>query len=1150
MLLLFARQTVVAQSNLVRKWVRMTSSVIRLDNSAIVPNTLIIEGYKLTEDYTLDEFKATISWKKEILPDSIFVEYRKLLYDYSKKVYKYDYDSIRFNFLMEKPVKIKTRQEQEEKLIDFGTLKTEGSIGRAIAFGNSQDAVVNSTMNLQISGFIGDSLELIAAVSDSKIPILPDGNTQDLREFDRIFMQVKKKDWQLNLGDIDIRQNKNYFLKFYKRLQGASFETKNQITKNIRNTVLVSGAIAKGKFTRNILVPLEGNQGPYRLVGANNEVFFVVLPNTERVFVDGVLMQRGEDQDYVINYNTAEVTFTQRLLITKDLRIQIEFEYADRNFLNSQLYLSDEVNINKKTNIYVGAYSNKDAKNSSIDQVLSKEQTQFLSTVGDSVRQAYFANVIQDTLSAGKILYRKYDSIVNSIVYPIFIQSNNSSLALFSVSFSFLGKGKGNYRQLLNATNGRVFEWIRPSATGVPQGDWEPVILLVTPKQLQVFTIGADHKFTDRLKLTAEFGLSNYDLNLFSARDKQDDKALAGKFALEDMARPIRVLNKRLKMNNIVGYEFVSKKFKPLERLRSIEFFRDWGLGLNTVAADEKIINYGIRITDSIKNYFQVALSNYNRSDTYNGYKQSIAALNRYKGFVLSTSSSFTQFSNNEFKGDFIRPNLQLKRTFSKLKNLELALNYASEKNTTIFNLNDSLSPLSFSFVTYQASLKSDVKNINKYGVSFFQRKNSFPFLNKLIASDRGNNYNFFADFLKNEKHQVKVNATYRTLELLNEINRNIKSDQSLLGRAEYYVTELKNFVTGNLLYELGSGQEQKREFSYVQVPAGQGQYTWMDYNNNGIPELNEFEEAVFQDQKKYLRVYTPGQQYVKANYLQFNYSLTLDPRSLYKVKPTNGVDKIWYNLSLNSSLQKNKKTIAKNNFLFNPFSKVFVDTSLLALTSFVSNTLFYNRTSTKWGLDVTQSNNSNKSLLSFGFENRKLARYSSKLRVNLNKQLVTNVKLQYGENQLNTVGVKFNNRNYDVSQKEMEPDLTFIYKSKFRATISYKLSEKRNNIDSLERLNSHTINTELKYNMISDGSILARVTYSRLNFNGYPNAENTTVGYLLLNGLLPGNNLLWNAEFTKRLGGALEMRIEYEGRKPASSNVVHTGRASIRAVF
>ena len=97
----------------------------------------------------------------------------------------------------------------------------------------------------------------------------------------------------------------------------------------------MAASVAKGRFASINVDPIEGVLGPYRVRGPNNERFIIVIAGSEKVFVDGIELTRGFDNDYIIDYNLGEVTFTNKVLITQFSRIRMDFEFSDQNYARS-----------------------------------------------------------------------------------------------------------------------------------------------------------------------------------------------------------------------------------------------------------------------------------------------------------------------------------------------------------------------------------------------------------------------------------------------------------------------------------------------------------------------------------------------------------------------------------------------------------------------------------------------------------------------------------------------------------------------------------------------------------------------------------------------------------------------------------------------
>ncbi len=1129
------------QSNLRQKTFAVADSIL-IDSMSIIPGTFMVNGFH-DSLYHIDFVQAKLKWIHKPSSDSFNIVYRVFPFKLNQALQRISFDSVMNNFYA-KPIEFNDNRYSGNKgLFDFGSFNYSGSFGRSIAFGNRQDAVINSNFNLQLSGMLADSIFIAAAITDNNIPIQPDGTTQQLNEFDQVYLQFKKGGWQLNLGDIDIRQNQSYFLNFYKRLQGISYQNKTNISTNIISNTLVSGSIAKGKFTRNIFDGLEGNQGPYRLKGANNELFFIVLAGTERVFIDGELLQRGEDQDYIINYNTSELTFTPKRMITKDSRIQVEFEYSDRNFLNANLYASQELELNKKLKIRLAAFSNSDAKNSQINQVLDIKQKQFLTNLGDSIQKAFFPTAYIDSFAADKILYQKIYYNPGTGIDSFYKYSIDPALAKYNLSFVDVGKGKGNYMPDFNGANGKVFKFIIPVA-GIKQGQFEPVSILLAPKKQQVFNLGIDYIIDNNSTLKTELAMSNVDVNTFSKLNQADDKGFAAKFQL--FRTSVLKNTNNLQLNTALDYEFVDSKFKALERLRNVEFLRDWGILVTQLAATENIIKGSAEIKSKSNHRLGYQFTNYNRSDDYNGFKNTITQIGNLKTWRFNNQFNLINFKGLKDKGNFFRPSFDVSKSIKKWKDLRMGMKYAIEENKERNNQTDTLTNRSFSFDIYTLYFKTADKSKNKFGVNFFSRADKYIAGKEFIRGDRSYNLNLNTEITSNEKHQFFINSTFRKLIILNPLVSRQKEEETILGRMEYIVNEWKGLLTGNILYELGAGQEQRRDFIYLEVPAGQGEYTWIDYNNDAIQQLNEFEIALFRDQAKFIRIFTPTNLFIKANYTTFNYNFTINPRAVFNKQDLKGLKKLASRFNLQSSMQIAKKSFASGNFEFDPFKYAISDTALITLNTTFLNTVSFNRFNSVWGLELSNLKNDGKSLLTYGYESRLLSEWALKIRWNISRSLSFDMNSKKGQNALFTPS--FSNRNFDLDVYSFEPKLVFIQGTSFRLVTGYKFDEKQNKtLYGGEKSVSNSLNVESKYNILQSSSVSGKFSLNNISYK-FP--ANSTVSYIMLDGLLPGKNYLWSISFTKRLINNLELNFQYDGRKPGQAKTVHIGRASLTALF
>lgn len=1107
------------------------------------------------------------------------LQYRRLAFDLESPRMRLDSNAIRKAARTGDIAYDYSPYEPDQKPWESAGLNTSGAYTRGLSFGNNQNLVFNSNLNLQLQGNLGNDLEISGALSDNSIPLQPDGTTRQLQEFDRIFIQIKKKNTALSAGDFDLNRPQNsYFTNYFKRLQGGMLRYEGRVSDMLPENTLprslqhdsirvqVAAAVSKGKFNRQLIQGQEGNQGPYRLQGAEGERFIIILAGTEKVFIDGQLLRRGLADDYVIDYNQGDISFTPKRLITKDIRIIVEFEYAVQSFLRSTLQAGMQWS-RPKSRVYFNLYSEQDGRSSSSAQDLSQAARQRLASVGDRIENAFASGI--DTLSgfvSDRVLYAWKDTFVCGSAKRILVYSQNPDSALYAARFSETPAGQGNYVLALSAANGRVYRWVAPDPlTCKPTGNFEPLVRLIAPEQRSLYTAGAQLSPNKGGSLQFETALSKRDYNRLSPLNDNDN--LGGACFLSYKQNLWPKAEKNGWQSTVQGnFEYDSKHFQALNPYRPAEFVRDWNTGASSDTVAEQLARLHFQVKQKDWGIIRYDLGSFLRMGVYSGQKQGLLLKLQHRGFEWMTELNVLETTGKMEKTRYTRPKFELAKSFFKEKSttplFKLGLYAERERNSRNATAQTTLASNSFWYDLYRFYFQTP-ENASGWmlNASVSQRNDFFPAGNQFTQNTRAQDANFNGRW--NKVPALAANAatqsliwtfSYRNLTIIRPELTPQKPQETYLGRLDYSIAALKNSIALTTGYEIGSGQSPKIAFNYVKVNTGEGQYTWVDRNRDSLLQVDEMEIAVFQDQANYVRVAITTTEYLRTNNLAFNQNLRLEPRFVWGNKK--GWRRVLSKFSSQSTLQINRRARAQAPGVdpWNPFQQIEADSNLISLSKALRNALFVNRANPAWDASITQTEQQSQVILTTGFEQRRTAEQILHGRINFGRQWSLESDLsrsvKKSENQL------FNNRNFSIRAFTANPKISWLPKQNFRISTALQWRNSINTLTGIEKATQQQVNTEISWNPQSSANaqgfqaanaLRSRLAYTYIRYTGQPN---TALAFTMLEGLQNGQNYQWSLNLDRQLSKSMQLSVSYEGRKTGNRPIVHVARAQVRAVF
>lgn len=1100
--------------------------------------TLRIRNRVLSRDaYSVDYIRATFTFDDTLsysVLDTVIAVYKTRLLPL-QKVYKNRDLYIDIDLATGDTVRV-VREEDDFLSPDdiFGAgMEKSGTIVRGFTVGTNKDFSLQSGLRLQLSGRLSDDIEVVAALTDESTPIQPEGNTERLDELDKVFIQLQHRNARGTFGDYELRRRSGEFGNVNRKLQGLLGEV---MFEDFQGFAAFAGS--KGKFSSNTITGLDGVQGPYRLTGENGEVDIIIIAGSEKVFLDGEEMRRGEANDYIIDYSNAEVTFTTNRLILSSSRITVDFEYTDRKFERTLYGAGVGGNLfDGLLRVDMQYFREGDDETAPIDITISEQDEKILEAAGDDRNKAVKSGVTlaeADSQGVRKGTYIQVDTLINNQMTQIYRFAPGDPLAEYNVSFSYVGEGQGDYRK----ENIGQFEYV-----GTGAGSYMPIVYLPLPELKQFGNLLFTIQPTEKLTIDFELAGSSFDRNRLSSLDDNDNGGYGRNILLNLEPEEVEIAGISLgKIGLSYKDRYLESRFSSIDRFNEIEFERNYNTG-GSEKEDESLREISLRLLPhkNISVFSSAGFLNKGESFSSTRLNNSFTASDR-DNYRVFYNIDYVNTDNTAAQSEWLRQKGDAYLTFGIFRP---GIDFLAEDREDRRTGADSLLNSSRKYHEAGPYLQlTDLLGMNiRYQYSL--RKDFLPFEGVLIEEAKSTGHRFTLDYEELREFRTNLNVTLRTKSFSDTFKEQGSLDiETILIRSRSLFTIGRRAARGDLYYEVSTQKTARLERVFVKVEQGEGNYRYLgDLNNNGIAEENEFELTLYDGD--FIIVTIPSEELFPVIDLKTGTRWNLKYAEFF---PQNSYwAELLEPLSTETAvrIEENSREKSLEKIYLLDFSSFLNEESTVRGSQFFQQDIFLFEGSQDLSFRLRYNHNRSMNEFSGGKEKGFNAERSIRTRFRMVKEF--SIQLDVVNTNDNVSAPVTSNRNQQIEGTE------FILDFSYRPVAGIEVGLKLRGGSSLD--NFPAVPTEItsngqavRFTSSLGGNGRIRVDAERNEFIAN-NSENY-IPFELTRGQSLGKNYIWRLNFDYRLAANLQSTAGYEGRLQGGGRVIHTARAEVRAFF